>query len=258
MGFFQSRTVAEYDSAVRAILLGVPGSHPALGAELMLARKGVEVRRVDLVSGVHRVLLRALGFPRMTVPAVRLDGQRLQGTRTIALALDALVPAAPLLPADPGHREAVLQAEAWGDEVLQPVPRRLVWAALKRDHSTLETFLEDAHLGIPNALAARTAPPIIRLSARLNRADDEAVRRDLRALPALLDRVDSLLAKGVIGGEQPNVADFQIATSVRLLMTLDDLRGRIEGRPAARHAHEVVPRFPGRIGPVFPPAWLAG
>ena len=52
--------------------------------------------------------------------------------------------------------------------------------------------------------------------------------------PALLDRVDALIAEGVIGGHDYNVADFQIATSVRLLMTLEDLRGAIEPRPAAR------------------------
>ena len=49
---------------------------------------------------------------------------------------------------------------------------------------------------------------------------------------------------------------YQVATSVRLLMSLDDLRGWIERRPAGAHALAVVPRFPGRIGPVFPPDWL--
>ena len=139
---------------MRATLFGVPGSHPALAGQLMLERKGVEVRRLDLVAGVHRVLLRGLGFSRMTVPAVRLEGQRLQGTRTIALALDALVPSPPLVPSEPERREAVLRAEAWADEVLQPVARRLAWAALKRDHSTIATYLEDARLGIPVPLAA--------------------------------------------------------------------------------------------------------
>jgi len=222
----------------------------------MLERKGIEVRRFDLVAGIHRVLLRALGFSGVTVPAVRLDGQRLQGTRTIALALDTLVPSPPLVPADADGREAVLRAEAWADEVLQPAARRLVWNALKRDRSTLGTYLEDAKLGIPVPVATAVSPPVIRLASRLNRADDEHARRDLAALPAALDRVDGLLAQGVIGGEEPNVADYQVATSVRLLMSLDDLRGWIERRPAGAHALAVAPRFPGRIGPVFPPDWL--
>ena len=82
------------------------------------------------------------------------------------------------------------------------------------------------------------------------------MRRDLDALPRLLERVDALLREGVIGGDGPNAADYQIATSVRLLMALDDLRPLIEGRPAARHALAVAPDYPGRMPPVFPPAWL--
>ena len=241
---------------MRATLFGLPASHPSLAAQLMLEHKGIEYRRVDFVAGLHRAAVRALGFPGITVPAVRLDGARLQGTRTIALGLDALRPEPALVPKDAAARDAVLRAESWGDEVLQPVPRRLVWGALKRDRSTLATYLEDARLGMPPALAARTAPPVVLLSARLNRVSDESVRRDLAALPALIDRVDELIAEGTIGGAARTVADFQIATSVGLLLTMDDLRPLIEGRPAERHAREVAPRYPGRVGRVFPSGWL--
>ena len=46
--------------------------------------------------------------------------------------------------------------------------------------------------------------------------------RDLAALPGLIDRVDELIAQGVIGGAEPNAADYQIATSISLLLTMDD------------------------------------
>ena len=85
------------------------------------------------------------------MPALRLDGKRVQGTRAIAVALDALRPEPPLFPRDPAARRAVSEAEAWGDEVYQPVPRRLVWAALRRDRSTMATYLEGAKLGRPGA-----------------------------------------------------------------------------------------------------------
>jgi glutathione S-transferase len=236
---------------MRATLFAVPASHPSLAAQLILEHKAIDYRRVDLVSAVHRAALRPLGFRGGTVPAVRLDGARVQGSRAIARALDALRPQPPLYPRDPERRQAVLQAESWGDEVLQPVPRRLVWAALKRDRSTLESYLEGAKLGIPTGLAARTAAPIVALSARFNRATDEAVRRDLAALPGLIERVDELLGEGVIGGAERNAADFQIATSVSLLLTLADVRPLIEGRPAERHAREIVPRQPGRMPAVL-------
>jgi glutathione S-transferase len=205
---------------------------------------------------LHRVVLRALGFPGVTVPAMRLDGARVQGSREIALALDAMRPDRPLFPSDPGSRRAVEAAEAWGNEVYQPVPRRLVWAALKRDRSTLITYLDGAKLGIPAPIAARTAAPIIVASARLNRASDENVRRDLATLPRLVDRVDALLREGTIGGAALNAADFQIGTTTALLATLDDVRPMLEGRPALEHARRVAPGYPGHMPPAFPAAWL--
>jgi glutathione S-transferase len=239
-----------------ATLFVIPGSHPSMTARLMLEHKGIDYRRVDLVPSVHRAVVRAVGFPGVTVPALRYDGQRLQGSRTIARALDALRPEPLLFPLDRERREAVERAEAWGDEVLQPAPRRLVWAALKRDRSTMGSFLEGARLGVPTALAVRAAAPVVSMSARFNRVSDQAVRRDLEALPAMLSRVDEWMEQGVVGGPERNAADFQIAPSLRLLMCFDDLRPALEGRPAGRLALEVVPDFPGRLPPTFPPGWL--
>jgi glutathione S-transferase len=236
---------------VRATLFGVPASHPSLAAELMLRHKGLDYRRIDLVTAAHRGLLRALGFPRNTVPAMRLGGAKVQGSKEIALALDAVAPEPPLFPADPERRAAVEEAEAWGNEVLQPVPRRLVWNALKHDRSALASYLEGAKLGIPVKLAALTSPPIAAVSRRFNDATDENARRDLAAVPGLIDRVDELIEQGVIGGAERNAADFQIATSVSLLLTLDDVRPLIEGRPAERHAREVVPHQPGHVPSVY-------
>src|SRR5262249_51542237 len=113
-----------------------------------------------------------------------------------------------------------------------------------------------AKLGIPIGLAVRTAAPIIALEVRINDASDENVRRDLAALPALLDKVDSWIEAGVLGGEQLNAADFQIAPSIALAMTLDDLRPAIESRPAAALAKRVAPNYPGKAAPILPPAWL--
>ncbi len=236
---------------MRATLFGIPASHPSLAAQLMLEHKGIEYRRIDLIPATQRAILPALGFARKTVPAIRLDGARIQGTKEIALALDALIPSPALFPADRERRREVLEAEAWGEEVLQPVPRRLVWNALRRDSSTLETYLEGARIGIPTPIAARTAAPFTMASRRFNRATDEAAERDLAALPGMIDRVDELIERGVIGGAERNAADYQIATSVSLLLTMDDVRPLIEGRPAERLARGVVKNQPGHMPRVF-------
>lgn len=241
----------------KTTLFTIPASHPGWSARLMLERKGIAYRRVDLVAIASKGILRAAGFPGVTVPALRIDGRRIQGSREIARELDRIQPEPALLPADPELRVKVEEAEAWGDEILQSVARRIVWGALSRDRKPIRTYLEGARLGVPTSVAAATSAPIVALSARFNQATDEHVRADLAALPALLDHVDELIGDGVIGGSEPNAADLQIAPSLALLMTLDDVRPVLEGRPAGALAQQLVPDFPGHAPPVLPPAWLA-
>ena len=103
----------------------------------------------------------------------------------------------------------------------------------------------------------RTALPVLRPVVALQlRTSDDTAKACLEALPGQLDRVDALLHEGVIGGARPNAVDFQVAPSVRLMLTFDQLRPYIEDRPAGRHARAFVPDYPGRFREVFPAAWL--
>jgi glutathione S-transferase len=235
----------------------IPASHPSTAASLMLERKGIPFKRVDMIPGpIKQLSLRAMGFPSDTVPALKVNGQKVQGSREISRALDVEQPDPPLFPADPQRRLAVEEAERWGDEVLQSMSRRIIWNALGRDRSALASYSEGAKLGVPAPIAARTGAPVIAMAKRRNDANDENVRRDLAELPGVLDRVDQLIADGVIGGGEPNAADYQIAPSIRLMLTMDDLRPAIESRPAGELAIRILPDFPGRMPPVFPPEWL--
>ena len=130
-----------------ATLFAVPASHPSLAAELMPRHKEIEHRRIDLVTALHRILVRGLGFPGSTVPALRIDGAHVQGTRDISAALDTLRAERPLFPADPDRRRAVVEAESWGDTAYQPLPRRLIWAGLKRDRATIGAGLPPCSQG---------------------------------------------------------------------------------------------------------------
>jgi glutathione S-transferase len=109
---------------------------------------------------------------------------------------------------------------------------------------------------MPVGVAARTVLPIAKASARYNNSTDEAVRADLAALPDRIDRVDALIAEGVIGGEQLNAADFQIGTSVKLILGYEDLKPYVEGRPAADHARRIAPEYEAAFPKVFPTDWL--
>ena len=239
-----------------ATLYVIPGSHPAMAARRMLELKGIPYKRVDLMPVISRGALRALRFPSNTVPSLKLGDKKLTGSRAIARELDRIRPEPALYPPDPDQRVAVEDAERWGDEDLQAPIRRILWNALKRDRAPLRSYAEGAKLGVPIGLAVKTAAPIVAAAARMNSADDEMVRADLAALPGQLQRVDDWIAEGVLGGDPPNAADLQIGASLRLAMTLEDLRPAIEGRPAGQMALHVIPAFPGQAPPVLPPAWL--
>ncbi|HWB68380.1 MAG TPA: glutathione S-transferase N-terminal domain-containing protein [Solirubrobacterales bacterium] len=241
---------------MNARLFTIPGSHPGIAVQMMLDRKGIAFKRTDLFPAVSRGVVRALGFPGPTVPALKIDGKKIQGSREISRELERLRPEPALFPDDPEKRAAVEEAERFGDEELQHPIRQSIWWALQRNPSPLRSYSEGAKLGIPIGLAVRTAAPILYLEKRINKATDETVRANLAALGGLLDRVDEMIAAGTLDGEELNVADFQIAPSIRLAMTFQDLRPLIEDRPAGRLAVRVQPKIAGEFPPVFPPAWL--
>jgi glutathione S-transferase len=241
---------------VEARLYTIPGSHPGMAAQLMLAQKGISFKRTDLFPVVSRAVVRALGFPGPTVPALKVDGRKLQGSREISRALDQIRPEPPLFPADPEQRAAVEGAECFGDEELQHPLRQASWWAFRRNKAPLRSYSEGSRLGIPVGLAVATAGPILAMEVRINDADDEHVRAGLAKLGPMLDRIDEWIAAGVLNGEQLNAADFQIAPSIRLAMTFQDLRPLIEDRPVGKLALRVQPEIAGDFPPVFPPAWL--
>lgn len=239
-----------------AKLYVIPGSHPSRTVMRMLEIKGIPYKRVDLMPVISRGVLKAMGFPGVTIPAMKIGDRKITGSREIAKELDRVQPQPPLYPADPDARAAVEQAEAWGETTLQNASRRILWNALKRDRAPLASYSEGARLGIPIGLAVKTAAPIVAMEVRINEATDERAREDLAALPGMLQRIDDWIAEGILGGEQLNAADLQIGTSVCLLMTLQDLREAIAGRPAGELAMRVAPDYPGDAPPVLPPAWL--
>ena len=96
----------------KATLFSLPGSHPAVSVKLMLDYKGIDFKTIDLMPLMHKAVVRAAGFPGTTVPALKFNGEKLQGSVDIARALDRIVPEPPLLPADEDARKQVLMAEA--------------------------------------------------------------------------------------------------------------------------------------------------
>ena len=242
-----------YVRGMTVTLYSIAVSHPGHAVRGMLARKRIDHRVVDLWPGMQP-LVRIVGFPRHTVPALLLgDGRKVQGSIAIARALEQLRPEPPLFPADPADRARVEAAERWGDEVLQPVPRRIFrWMTVRHEHVRV-WIAGAAHVPF-GRLLARPAFQAAWFADDVG-ADDAAVQADLAALPGHLAEVERLRTDGVIGGVEPNVADFQIAATLRSLESLGDLVP-ITGHPAFRWAATVLPPLPGPTPPGLPAGWL--
>jgi glutathione S-transferase len=219
----------------------LPGSHPCAAVEAALALKSIEYDRVDLLPSVEQ-LVGPLRYGGRTVPGMRLNGERLVGSRTIMRRLDLLVPEPALLPGDDSADHArVLEAERWGDESFQDVPRHILDIAFLRRPASIESYAGDAKLPLPTKLLRPALPLTARLLAVKSKANDESARAYVSALPAQLDRIDGWIAEGVIGGEQLNAADFVILPSLALLDYRDDLRAQIAPRPAWALLERVLP-----------------
>ena len=161
--------------------------------------------------------------------------------------LDDVVEERPLFPREAAARRAVQEAERWGHAELQPVPRRIFRWAMANDPE-LRRWLASEILRWPAPrLAALSGKPIARWMAALSAASETAVRNDIRSIPAKLDRVDELLAGGTIGGEAPNAADFQILSTVRVMLEFTRLAHLAEDRPCAAAARRLFARWDGPV-----------
>jgi glutathione S-transferase len=235
-------------------LYGMRHSHPVLASRMALELTGLPFEAHDLLPGLHGIIVRAKGFPAWTVPALVLNGRRVQGSLAIARELDRLAPEAGLFPHDAERRAAVEEAERFGHDELQPIARRVFRWAGAHDNAVRVWMAREVVRAPAARLCGYAFKPVMVFFGRVvSKADDAQVREDLVRLPGLLDRVDAMLGDGTIGSEAPNAADLQILTSIRLLMAHQDVRPMIAPRPCGEAALALIPAYP-RSGPeAFPP-----
>jgi glutathione S-transferase len=244
-------------AATRPKLYVQPASHPCAAVEAALALKSIEYDRVDVLPA-SQLLIGPLRYGGTTVPGMRIGAERVLGSRAIMRRLDELAPEPSLLPA-PGEPTyaRVLELERWGDEVFQAVARRLLPAAFVRCPAAMESYVGDAKLPLPRALLRPSLPLTARVLSIKSKARDGNAQADLATLPRQLERIDGWIAEGLLGGERPNAADLQIGATIRLLMSVADVRPLIADHPAA----QLTRYFPPMVGEidagVLPAEWLA-
>jgi glutathione S-transferase len=241
----------------------IPGSHACRSAMLMLGHKGVPYRRVEFVTLTHPALARLHGFNargeertaggkqtfglRMgdrlgTVPGLAAGDERISTNHAIARFLDERHPDPPLFPSDPAQRAAVEEAERWANGALQMAARRIPGAAIARDPVAFSRSTGDGRLGPLLYKRERTRRVVIPWLVRsVFLASPNPERDPADELPALLDRVDAWIADGVLGGEDPNAADFMVAPSLALILYRPDVMPEFEGRPALELVDRLLP-----------------
>jgi glutathione S-transferase len=98
---------------------------------------------------------------------------------------------------------------------------------------------------------------VLRAMWKYHRISAERLASDLAGLPAKLDHVDALAADGILGADEPNAADFQIGATLRVLLTVADLRPLLEDRPAEELARRWFPDYAGEVpAGALPAGWV--
>jgi glutathione S-transferase len=221
--------------------------------EAALRYKALEYERVVLTPGAHvGEMQRIYGEGRSTVPGLLIDGEPVHGSRAIVARLEELVPDPSLYPAP--ISDAVREAERWGDVEFQDLGRRLPWGALHFRPEAMGTLGGGGNLDGPGT---DFAIGFVHAGWKYHRITAARLHEDLAGLPAKLRHVETLAERGVIGGELPNAADFQIGATVRVLLVSGDLRPLIAGSAGERIARRWFPDYPGEIpAGAFPAGWV--
>jgi glutathione S-transferase len=241
----------------------IPGSHACRSAILMLEHKRVPFRTVKFVTLLHPLAARLHGFDARgekrsaggrqtlglrigdklgTVPGLAAGRERISTNYGIARFLEQRHPEPHLFPADPNRREAVEEAERWANGTLQMAARRILGAEALHHPERLTDAAADGRLGYLLYRHARVRRRLVPLIVRQVFATPKRAEHDpIGELPGMLDRIDAWIADGVLGAEQPNVADFMVAPSLALTLYRPDAKPLFEGRPALDLVDRLLP-----------------
>lgn len=239
-------------SQPQLVLHVVPFSHPCLAVSTALDRLGHEYETVELVTGQQGdEVEKVYGEGRRTVPGLLVDEEPVHGTASIFARLDELNPDAGLYPSVVA--EQIRELEPRLAEDIQMSARVLVFGAMHFRPESMGTFAGVEQLdpgGVDFAIRS------MRAAWRYLEITAERVHATLQELPAQLDAVDALLDAGAIGGEEPTAADFQLGSSLHLLVQIGDVRTLVEERPAARLLSLFEPGTGDVSAGAFPPGWV--
>jgi glutathione S-transferase len=231
----------------------LPPSHPCLTVKAALSHKGLDFEEVVLQMGNQGDQIEEIyGEGRRTVPGAIIDGEPVHGSTGILRRIDELVPEPSLYPEPFADR--VREAELWADGEFQDLGRRLPWSALHFRPEAMGTFGGGEPL---DPAGTDFAIKFVRSTWKWHGITAEGLAADLEALPAMVAEIEDFAEEGLIGGESPTAADFQIGSTVRILSTIRDLDPVFEGTVARAVAFRLFPDYPGEVpSGALPTGWV--
>lgn len=231
----------------------LPPSHPCMTARAALEHKGLEYEAVNLDMGKHADQVEEIyGKGNRTVPGMTIDGELVHGSTAILARLDELVPEHPFYPDEIATE--VRAAEVWADGHLQDLGRRLPWGALYFRPEAMGTF---GGAGPLDPAGTDFAMKFIRSTWKYHGITCELLAEDLKTFPTMVDKISEFAEGGLIGGAEPTAADLQIASTIRVLMTVGDLHETLEGTSAEKIANRYFPDYNGLVpAGAFPAGWI--
>lgn len=234
-------------------LHGLPPSPPCFTIEAALKLKGLPYERVDFQLGTQAEQMEAIyGEGRRTVPGVLIGDEPVHGSTAIMPRLDELGDGPSLYPQPIADR--VREAELWGEGDLQLAGRLLPWGAMHFRPESMGFFAGDQPL---DPAGTDFAIKMIRGAWRYTGITATRLHELLQMVPALVDHVATLIDEGIIGGDQPNAADLQIAANLRSLMIVEDVHPLVEQRGVADLARRIFPEWRGRVpAGAYPAGWV--
>jgi glutathione S-transferase len=219
--------------------------------EAALKRKSLEYERIPMPMPHTAPMEEIYGAGNGTVPGLLIDDEPVHGSVTILERLEQLRPDPPLYP-EP-IAQAVRDAERWGDTELQDLGRRLPWGAVHFRPEAMGTY---GGAGPLDPAGTDYAIRVLRAMWKYHKISAQQLAEDLAGLPAKLDHVDALAEKGIVLNAEPNAADLQIGATLRVLLTVGDLRPLLENRPAEELARRWFPDYAGDVpAGAFPADW---
>ncbi|MGK2956290.1 MAG: glutathione S-transferase N-terminal domain-containing protein [Solirubrobacterales bacterium] len=233
----------------------VPFSHPCMTARAGLEHKGLEFEEVMLLPGNQDGVLEGIyGEGKTTVPGIQVGEEPIHTSIAILRYIDTEIPENPLYP-EPIAAE-IKEAEEWGDAVFQDLGRRLPFGALHFRPGSMGTF---AGVGELDAAGTDYAMKNLRGIWKYMRLTASQLIEDIAGMPANIEKIEGYAERGIIGGDEPTAADFQIASTARVLMNVGDVKPMFDGSAAERIAMSYFPDYDGEIpAGAFPPSWISG